>query len=136
MRMRRKDERHTGAALIEMAVVLPVLLMMSLGLIESARLGMVAQLMNNAAREGCRVAAMQGKTQADVQARITAVMSGSGITGTMLSVTPSNWANSAGGTPITVNISIPYSRVNWLGETLYLGNVSVAASATLCSERP
>ena len=51
---------------------------------------MVAQMLTTAAREGCRVAVLDGMTQTDVQNRINAVLSGSGISvGTVTPTCPS-----------------------------------------------
>ena len=125
-----------GAAAVEMAFIMPVFLTMILGQIEMSRLGMVAQLLSTAAREGCRVAVINGRTAADVQARVQQVLVGSGITVDAFAPTPSNWASAAGGTPITVTLSVPYSRVSWLPTPSYFKTSTVSASATFNSERP
>jgi hypothetical protein len=110
-----------------------------LGLIEVARLGMVAQLLTTAAREGCRVAVLNGMTQTDVQNRIDAVLSGSGISaGTVTPSCPSPyiWTSAPGGTPITVSMSMPFSQVSWLKLSAFFGNPTISASATMSSEHP
>jgi Flp pilus assembly protein TadG len=56
-----------GTALVETALVLPIFFMVVLGIIEFGRAMMVAQLLNNGAREGTRVAIMPGSTNTDVQ---------------------------------------------------------------------
>jgi Flp pilus assembly protein TadG len=122
-----------------MAMIAPVFLMLVLGQLEMSRLGMVSQLLTTAAREGCRVAVVQGATQDRVNSRITAVLAGSGIS--VGTVTPTctsgyTWNTAPGGTPITVSLSIPYSRVSWLGTPYFLRNATVSASATLSSENP
>jgi Flp pilus assembly protein TadG len=119
-----------------MAVVFPLLLAMILGMVEMARLGMVTQLLSTAAREGCRVAVIPGKTQTDVQARINAVLAGSGINVGTVNPTPSNWATASSGTPVTVTLSVPYSQVTWLPLPRFLGGATIRASATMNSERP
>src|SRR4051812_43884196 len=111
---RRGARRRSGSAVVEMAAVAPVFVALILGQIESSRLGMVAQLLTTAAREGCRVAVVNGKTQTDVQTRINAVLAGSGISVGTVNPTPSGWASSTGGTAITVSLSVPYSQVSWL----------------------
>lgn len=141
MRVRRPERRRGGAAAVEMAVILPLFLMMALGLIEASRLGMAAQLVSAAAREGCRVASLPGNDAAAVQSRVAAALAGSGIaatpsiscadgTTTVTSTTP------AGGTAITVTLSVPYSQIAWFTPIQYFGGVTVSASATMSSERP
>jgi Flp pilus assembly protein TadG len=138
MRFNKKGKRR-GASAVEMAFIAPVFLTLVLGIIESSRLGMVAQLLTTAAREGCRVAVIDGMAQADVQSRINAVLSGSGIpVGT---ITPTctggySWDSSPGGTPITVSLSVPYTQVSWLPTPFFLKDAVVSCSATMSSERP
>jgi Flp pilus assembly protein TadG len=121
-----------------MALVAPLFVTLLLGMIEASRLGMVAQLLTTAAREGCRVAVLEGSTQADVQNRIDTVLTGSGIS--VGTVTPTcasgSWTSAPGGTAITVSLSVPYSHVSWLGTPYFLKNCTVASSATMSSERP
>src|SRR3954471_10534617 len=93
-------KKRRGASAVEMAFVAPVFLMLIMGTIESSRLGMVAQLLTTAAREGCRVAVVSGMTQADVQNRVNAVLNGSGIS--VGTVTPTctgstSWDSSTSG---------------------------------------
>jgi Flp pilus assembly protein TadG len=121
-----------------MAMVAPVLITLLLGMIETARLGMVSQLLTTAAREGCRVAVLDGMTQTDVQDRIDAVLSGSGISvGTVTPTSTSgDWTTATSGEPITVSLSVPYSQVSWLKATAFFPDVTIEASATMSSERP
>lgn len=132
----RRTPRRRGSAVVEMAMILPLFLALVLGQIESMRLGMVAQLLQTAAREGCRVAVVNGRSQADVQARVNAVLDGSGISVGAVAPTPSNWVAAPGGTAITVRLSVPYRNVSWLPVPYYLDGASVVASATMSSERP
>jgi Flp pilus assembly protein TadG len=122
-----------------LALVAPVFMALVMGQLETSRLGMVSQLLTTAAREGCRVAVLQGSTSDTVNNRITAVLTGSGIS--LSTVTPTcpsgyTWNTAPMGTPITVSLSVPYSQVSWLGTPFFLKNATVSASATLSSENP
>jgi Flp pilus assembly protein TadG len=139
MSRRIQRNRRRGVSAVEMAFVAPVFLTLVLGIIESSRLGMVTQLLTTAAREGCRVAVLNGMEQTDVQNRVDAVLKGSGIpVGTVAPTCPSPyaWDTSPGGTPITVNLTVPYTSVSWLPVPLFLGGVNITCSATMSSERP
>jgi Flp pilus assembly protein TadG len=93
MRVRSQGDRSKGTSAVEMAVVAPVFVALLMGVFESSRLGMVAQLLTSAAREGCRVAVLPGSTQSDVQTRIAAFLNGSGITvGTVTPTCPAPYA--------------------------------------------
>ncbi|HEU5116665.1 MAG TPA: TadE/TadG family type IV pilus assembly protein [Isosphaeraceae bacterium] len=133
--VRRNARKRSGAAAVEMAMVLPVFVLIVLGVIEFARFGMAVQLLTTAAREGCRTASLPNTAQSDVTERITEVLSGSGIPAPTPTLTPSNWTTAAQGEPISLTLSVPYQDISWLsGAGILSGNVT--ASATFGSEKP
>lgn len=139
MHLRQRPARSKGASAVELAIVAPVIVAFIMAQIEASRLGMVSQLLTTAAREGCRVAVVPGHTQSDVQTRVNAVLSGSGIpTQTVTPTCPSGytWSTAPQGTAITVSLSVPYSQVTWLGSPYYLASATISASATMSSENP
>jgi Flp pilus assembly protein TadG len=94
--------RHTGkrrgAVLVEAALVLPVFFAIFFGLLEYGRLVMVRQLLDNAAREGARLAVVSTNTLTtqDIQNCVTARMAGQtlgGITIQVYKADPSSGAN-------------------------------------------
>lgn len=56
---------NQGTALVEMAIVLPLLLILTLGMIEYGWLFLQAQRITNAARQGARTSAMAGADETD-----------------------------------------------------------------------
>ena len=73
--MRRRhaagDPRDRGAAAVEFALLLPVLLLLLFGIIDFGRLINAQITLTQAAREGVRLAAL-GQSSATVQTRVTA----------------------------------------------------------------
>jgi Flp pilus assembly protein TadG len=138
MIVRQKSSRCrlSGAAAVELAFVLPIFCTLTFAQLETARMGMVTQMLTIAARDGARVAVINGKTQTDVQAEINRVLNGTGINVGTITPTPSTWLTDPGGTPITVSLSVPYSEVSWLSPSMYFGATILTATATLSSERP
>lgn len=78
--LRRSDE---GAELIEMAIVLPLLLLLFMGMVDFGFMFQRYVVLSNAAAEGARVASLPGYTTADVTARVNAYATDSGIPGTV-----------------------------------------------------
>lgn len=78
-----------GQALVEMALVLPILLLLVFGIVEFGRILNAKLIVSNASREGARYAAVSGIIATDTQ--ITDVVN--------------NSAPSLDGTQLTVNIS-------------------------------
>lgn len=56
-----------GAAVVELAIVLPVFLLIVMGIVEFGRAMMVGQLLTNGARHGARLAIIEGSTNASVR---------------------------------------------------------------------
>ncbi len=67
----RGDRRERGAELIELALVLPMLLLMFAAIVDFGLLFQRYAVISNAAREGARIAVLPGYTQSDVQGRVT-----------------------------------------------------------------
>jgi Flp pilus assembly protein TadG len=66
------DER--GAALLEMAFTLPLLLLVCVGILEFGRAYQTWQVLTNAAREGARVAVLPGINDSAVRDRVRQYM--------------------------------------------------------------
>jgi Flp pilus assembly protein TadG len=71
--MRRiKSER--GAALLEAAITIPMLLLVSVGIFEFGRAYQTWQILTNAAREGARIAVLPDSSNSDISSRVTQYM--------------------------------------------------------------
>ena len=113
MSARRQGTRARGAAVVEFAVVLPLLLTILFGIIEYGWVFMVRQTLQTAAREGCRLAVLQTTTTpySNVTDRVAQVMAPTGLTTYSVTMTHATVAN-----PIeTVEVSIPYDDVSLMG---------------------
>ena len=71
---RSHDQR--GAAAVEMAIVLPILILLVFGIIEFSIYFNRLQGLQAAAREGARVAALPQSTQSDVKDKVVSALSG------------------------------------------------------------
>lgn len=111
-RPRCKHRRRAGA-IVEFAVVLPLLLTVLFGIIEYGWVFMVRQTLQNAAREGCRVAVLQ--TSADpytgVTDRVAEVMEPTNLTTYTVEMTHAT----VGDCTESVTVSVPYNDVSILG---------------------
>jgi Flp pilus assembly protein TadG len=68
-----------GQALIETALTLPIVLVISISIFEFGRALQVWQLLTNAAREGARVAVLPGATSDGVKERVLEYMAAGGL---------------------------------------------------------
>ncbi len=120
---RLRGGRRRGAVLVETSMIIGLVAMLLFGVFEYSRLLMDWNLLNNAAREGCRYALANNTSTtitASVQTLVSTYMAGETknfsnwqvtVTGTHLGVsTPVN--NLVSGDPITVTVSGTYTFMN------------------------
>jgi Flp pilus assembly protein TadG len=74
MMKRLKGQR--GAALLETAITLPLILLVSVSIFEFGRAYQTWQVLTNAAREGARIACLPDYTDAQVQTTVTNYLNG------------------------------------------------------------
>jgi len=115
-----------GAAVVELAVVLPLLLTIVFGIIEFGWIFMVRETLTNASREGCRVAVLQGSTDQNINNQVAASMAGAGLTGYTVGITHSTPGNP---TEMVV-VKIPYAKVSLLKGYFFGGSTNFNLTAT------
>jgi Flp pilus assembly protein TadG len=128
----RKDRRARGAAVVEFAVVLPLLLTILFGIIEYGWVFMVRQTLQTAAREGCRLAVLQTTTTpyTNVLDRVSQVMEPTGLTSYTVTMTHATTAN-----PIeTVEVTIPYDDVSLMGGFFGTHNYDLGGTCSMRKE--
>ena len=85
-RLVSKLRESRGNAVVEMALVLPILLLLVFGITEFGRAWMTMNILQTASREGARLAVVTGPDEAGVIARVTAVCNAAAIEPTDVSV--------------------------------------------------
>lgn len=80
--VRRRIRGARGAELIELALILPLLLLLVGGIVDFAFLFQAFSVVNNAAREGARIASLPGYTNVDAQNRVAAYVAAAGLPAT------------------------------------------------------
>ena len=104
---RWRSER--GAELIEMAVALPLLLLVVMGIVDFGFLFQRYLVLTNAAMEGARVAVLPGYTIADAQARASTYARTGGVPMPVNAVaTPVSLAGANGGTWPGMRITVTH----------------------------
>jgi Flp pilus assembly protein TadG len=91
---RLKSQR--GAALLETAITIPLILLVSVSIFEFGRAYQTWQVLTNAAREGARVAVIQGTTDGQVTAAVRNYMTGGALP-------------NAGSAPVAIDRNVPFN---------------------------
>ena len=108
----KRSERSRGAAVVEFALVLPLLMMVVFGAIQFGTLFNRQQGLHAAAREGARLAALPSSTQAEITTATTNALDGVALAGTpTITITPnvSQPCDNRPGETVTVEITVPTS---------------------------
>ncbi len=130
----RLPGNRCGAAVVEFAVVAPIMILLTMGMIEVGRMVMVKQIMVNASREGARLGALPGVSDAEVVARVQSELQSASIQGVQITVTPTELALAAAGTPVTVQLSVPASQISWVPNPLFSSSKNITTSTTMRRE--
>jgi Flp pilus assembly protein TadG len=105
----KAHNQSRGAALVEMAIVLPLLLALTFGLIEYAWLVLKVQQVNGAARYGVRLAVLPDANTDSTRSAILAELARAGINGGCeVTFDPAEVADAEVGTLVTVTIAVQY----------------------------
>jgi Flp pilus assembly protein TadG len=123
---------HKGAAIVELALALPLLLLMFLGMLEFGRVMRAQQTLTNAAREGVRAASIGGMTETEIVQLCETYTNEGYIDSITVSFTPSLDV-ALQGQPLTVRVETPYTSVSSL-PAFWMGGRSLAAEATMRKE--
>ena len=111
-RGRRAGGRHglgdAGQALVEIAIALPILLGLLVGIFEFARAYNVQQVITNAAREGAREGVLPTSTQADALNRANARLADGNVAGATVTFSCTGSPCDTGDA-VSVAITVPYT---------------------------
>jgi Flp pilus assembly protein TadG len=122
-------------AVIEAAILFPILVLIVLGMLEYGFLFIKLQGINNAAREGVRVAVREGATTGQVDAAITQAMTNGGMS-TFSRTLPN--VGAAPGTEITCTVTVQYTNIDIVHVlTTFLPHpTSLTGTASMLKEGP
>jgi Flp pilus assembly protein TadG len=123
--LKHRNQPRRATAAVELAVVMPLIIILLTGLLEVGRMVQISEILNNAAREGARKASTGINTYADVKTAVANYLTNAGITNqTNLTVTVYNVTQSNSGP------SFDGTSANWMDQlkitvTLPLNNVQL-----------
>lgn len=110
---RASIRRRSGNALIETALVLPLLTSVAFGTIEYGHFFFVKHTLEGAAREGARAGIVSTASNGDVNSAVSTVMSAAGFSSGQYSVTysPSNVSTATAGSMVSVTVTCSWGTV-------------------------
>ncbi|TWU31735.1 TadE-like protein [Novipirellula artificiosorum] len=147
--VRHHDRRAVAA--VEFAVIAPVLMLIVLGAIDVGQSINVAQILDNASREGARFASrLETTTQQQVESAVQAYVAdafastSSGDLGMALTVNVGSDAGSVvsggdlttieSGANVSVQVALDYETVRWMGGLPGFGTSTITATTVMRRE--
>ena len=133
----QKKIRYKGVTSVEAAIVFPLLLVLTFGVIEYGWLFLKAQQITNATRYGARLAILQSATRAGVEAAVINLLTSGGIQ--VASIEDIDIANisAAPGSPVTVQVTVPCDQNLLIMNIPFLPKpATVGALVTMSKEGP
>jgi len=130
-----RGARRRGAALVELAIVMPILCLLTLGLMEYGWVFMKISQINQAARHGVRIAVRPDATTENVQTAVATLMTQAGIKAADYSLTCDD-IDVAVGTPISLHISVNYDKLTLTGTGLVPLPSKLQGHGTMAKEGP
>ena len=113
-----RHDRRGGTVLVEAALVFPILILLTFGLLEYGWLFLRMETITNAARRGVRVAVAPDATNADVLSAVNGMMTDAGLGGSGYTVNVSSIDVEAG-QAVSVHIIVPdYDSISLTGSPL------------------
>jgi Flp pilus assembly protein TadG len=110
-RLRREDpcreSTRSGLAVVELAICMPLMVMLTFGAIEAANAIYLKQTLVTAAYEAARTATALGATQKDGENRYNEVVNAVGMKGTAITFSPQVTESTPSGTAIRVTVTAP-----------------------------
>ena len=136
MRRRNSKRAHPhrrAVAASELAVCLPVLVLLVLAMIESCTMIFLKQSLTVAAYEGIRTAVEPNATEATVRTACESVLTDRRVRGGTITVTPANFQNLARGQYIRLTVTAPANDNSVIPGSFFRGR-NLSASASMMKE--
>ena len=133
--LKQKQPKRSGAALVELAIALPILLLLTLGLIEYGWVFLRVSQINQAARQGVRAAVRPGATEEQVTSNVSSLMNQAGLGNSGYVLTHTD-IGVAVGEPVTVQVNVSYGPLSLTGTSLVPLPTQLQGRATMAKEGP
>jgi Flp pilus assembly protein TadG len=136
MRRRIRSRAHTrrpGVAASELAVCLPVLVLLVLAMIECCTMIFLKQSLTVAAYEGIRTAVEPNATAATVRTASESVLTDRRVRGGTVTITPVDFQNLARGQYIELTVTAPANENSVIPGSFFRGR-TLSASASMMKE--
>ena len=134
-RIQSTPERNLRSAVVtvELSIVLPVLMVVVVGIVESCNLIYIKQSLTISAYEGARAAIVKGMPLSEISDRSNQILSDRKIKNATILVSPNPPSNASYGTYITVQVQASYGANSLIPGWMF-SNVTLQSSVKMMKE--
>lgn len=135
----KQKSRYRGAAIVEAAVVFPLIFLLTFGVIEYGWLFLKAQQITNAARHGARIGIRADATSQQVLDAVSVLMTDAGMQNSGYyppTITPADVSSLSAGDPLEVRITVPCENIALINIPLLPEPNNLSATVTMAKEGP
>lgn len=130
-RQTNRSDKRRGVAVAELAVCLPVVVLLVVATIESCSALFLKQSLTASAYEGVRAAIEKGATTASVQSACDQILADRRITASKVTLTPANIASLKPGDFVDVTVSAPCNPNSPVPTTFFRGRTLTAKASMM-----
>jgi Flp pilus assembly protein TadG len=130
------QRERSGLAVVEFAIIAPILVFLVIGVLETARGLMVREVLSDAARRACRTGILPGTDNAAITNDVNSILADNNIKSTDATITIQVNGNDADARTavvrdrISVRVTIPVSRIAWI-TPLFLPGSSIESETVV-----
>lgn len=126
-----RPARVRGVAATELAVCLPVIVLLVLGTIEACSALFLKQALTTSAYEGVRTAIARGSVASDVEAASNQILSDRKIKNATITITPVNFTSLNPGDYVDITVSAPCNTNTLVPATFFRGKTLTAKASMM-----
>jgi len=131
---RSKNRQRRGAAVVEFALIAPLMLFFTFGMIEISRMMMVKNAATQATREGARAAVLPYASNQAVLERVQQELGLVSVDSAVIETEPANVATASPGSNILVRVRIDPDSVSWVPTFVSFTIPEIVAESTMRKE--
>lgn len=123
-----------GSSAVEFAIIAPLMILFTFGLVEVGRLMLVKQTATHATREGARVATRPAAVQEDITQRVLDEMALLSINDVTIETVPPSVELAEPGAEITVRVRVGIDSISWIPDYFSFATDEIVAETCMRRE--
>ena len=123
-----------GASAVEFAMIAPLMIAFTFGLVELGRIMLVKQTATHATREGARIAVRPTANNNDVIERVNEELELLAIENATIEVEPSSIEDAEPGSQVTVRVRVNIASISWIPNYFAFDTSEIVAESSMRRE--